>query len=179
MENYEVKFIIRKGGNTKVRYTVNPTDAEPEENIISRGDVPHEDFRKLWELLPTVARRMLEFPLTNEEGQKLDVWVTKVNFLIHKDFGEGMQLVVLMAGFKNFTNALQVVTNKFYRAAADYIDDGTGKQIPLQQLLPHEIKLMESLKKEAFNYAYYCKREQPTVDEAQHAYERGKYPDEK
>ena len=45
-------------------------------------------------------------------------------------------------------------------------------------LLPNEVKLMESLKQEAFNYAYYCKREQPTVDEAQHAYESGAYPDE-
>lgn len=28
MEEFEVKFIIRKGGSTKVRYTVKPTDAE-------------------------------------------------------------------------------------------------------------------------------------------------------
>ena len=47
-----------------------------------------------------------------------------------------------------------------------------------QMLLPKEVRLMESLKEEAFNYAYYCKREQPTVDEAQHAYESGAYPDE-
>lgn len=177
-ENYEVKFIAQKGGSIKVRYTVRPVDAEPEENIISRSDRAHEDFRKLWDLLPGVARRMLEFPLLNEEGKYLDVWVTKVNFPVHKDFGEGMQLVVLAAGFKNFANALQIVTHKFYKTAIDYIDDGTGKQIPLQQLLPNEIKLMESLKEEAFNYAYHCKREQPTVDEAQRAYEQGAYPDE-
>lgn len=62
MEEFEVKFIIRKGGSTKVRYTVKPTDAEPEESIVSRADVLHEDFRRLWALLPGVARRMLEFP---------------------------------------------------------------------------------------------------------------------
>lgn len=45
-----------------MRYTVKPTDAEPEESIVSRADVLHEDFRKLWALLPGVARRMLEFP---------------------------------------------------------------------------------------------------------------------
>ena len=56
MEEFEVKFIIRKGGSTKVRYTVKPTDAEPEESIVSRADVLHEDFRKLWALLPGVAR---------------------------------------------------------------------------------------------------------------------------
>ena len=37
---------------------------------------------------------------------------------------------------------------------------------------------MKELQKEAFAYAYHCKREQPTVEEAQHAYESGAYPDE-
>lgn len=89
-----------------------------------------------------------------------------------------MQLVVLMDGFKNSSEPLMVVTRKFYTVAVDYYRDGNGKQIPLQMLLPKEVRLMESLKQEAFNYAYYCKREQPTVDEAQHAYESGAYPDE-
>ena len=178
MEEFEVKFIIRKGGSTKVRYTVKPTDAEPEESIVSRADVLHEDFRKLWALLPGVARRMLEFPAKNEDDLPLHMWVTKVNFVFHKDFGDGMQLVVLMDGFKNSPEPLMVVTRKFYTAAVDYYRDGNGKQIPLQMLLPKEVRLMESLKEEAFNYAYYCKREQPTVDEAQHAYESGAYPDE-
>ena len=178
MEKFEVKFIIRKGGSTKVRYTVKPTDAEPEESIVSRADVLHEDFRKLWALLPGVARRMLEFPAKNEDDLPLRIWVTKVNFVSHKDLGDGMQLVVLMDGFKNSSEPLMVVTRKFYTAAVDYYRDGNGKQIPLQMLLPKEVRLMESLKEEAFNYAYYCKREQPTVDEAQHAYESGAYPDE-
>lgn len=75
MEKFEVKFIIRKGGTTKVRYMVKPTDAEPEESIVSRADVLHEDFRKLWALLPGVARRMLEFP----QLEKLFVSVEQLN----------------------------------------------------------------------------------------------------
>ena len=71
MEEFEVKFVARKGGNTKVRYTVKPADAEPEESIVSRADVLHEDFRKLWAYLPEVARRMLKFPTENEDGQPL------------------------------------------------------------------------------------------------------------
>lgn len=178
MENYEVKFIVRKGGNTKVRYTVQPSDAEPEENIISRSDNPHQDFLKLWALLPNVARRMLEFPLENEDCKELHVWVTKVNFVFHKDFGEGMQLVVLIDGFKNFAEPLMVVTRKFYVSPIDYYRDELQRQVPLQMLLPDEVKLMHSLAQEAFYYAYYCKREQPTVEEAQRAYESGGYPDE-
>lgn len=63
MEEFEVKFIIRKGGSTKVRYTVKPTDAEPEESIVSRADVLHEDFRKLWALCREWHAECLNFRL--------------------------------------------------------------------------------------------------------------------
>ena len=161
-EAYEVKYIQSKGGNTKVRYAVKPVGAEPEENIVSRHDKPHDDFRNLWAQLTRVARRMLEFPLKNEAGQELQLSIIKVNFVGHKDFGNGMQLVVLLNNFRNFADPLQVVTRKFYETP----------------VLPDEVQLMNNLKREAFAYAYYCKREQPTVDEAQLAYEEGAYPDE-
>ena len=48
----------------------------------------------------------------------------------------------------------------------------------MQLLLPNEKALMKSLKEEAFKYAYCGKRQQPTIDEAQRAYERGGYLDE-
>lgn len=184
-EAYEVKFILAKGGNIKIRYSVSPTDAAPEENIISRGDKPHEDFRRAWEKLPDIARRMLEIPLENAGGQELKIQIVKVNFPEHNDFGEGLQLVVLLSGFSTFKKPLQVTTHKYYRHAPEYIDLPTGQTAPCQELTPpcqeltpDEIKTMIELKQEAFAYAYYCKREQPTVDEAQAAYERGAYPDE-
>lgn len=89
-----------------------------------------------------------------------------------------MQIIVQLSGFTNCTQALQVVTHKFYRRAAEYIDLPTGGKIPCQELLPDEIKTMKELQKETFAYAYHCKREQPTVEEAQNAYESGAYPDE-
>ena len=89
-ENYDVKYILSKGGCTQIRYTVCPADAEPEENIISRADKPHEDFRKLWALLPGVAARFLEFPLQNADGQNIILRVTKVNFLDSTKYGYGM-----------------------------------------------------------------------------------------
>lgn len=177
-EAYEVKFILAKGGNIKVRYAVNPVGAEPEESIVSRHDKPHEDFRDLWAQLTRVARRMLEFPLKNEAGQELQLSIIKVNFVGNKDFGNGMQLVVLLNNFRNFADPLQVVTRKFYETPVEYYKDENHKKIALHLLLPEEVKLMNKLKREAFAYAYYCKREQPTVDEAQRAYEAGAYPDE-
>lgn len=177
-EHYEVKFIAAKGGAIKIRYSVSPTGAAPEENIISRGDRPHEDFRNVWYKLPDIARRMLELPLENAEGQELKIQVVKVNFPEHNDFGEGLQLVVLLSGFSTFKKPLQVTTHKYYRHAPEYLESPSGQNMPCQELLPDEIKTMIELKQEAFAYAYYCKREQPTVDEAQTAYERGAYPDE-
>lgn len=178
-ERYEVKFILAKGGNIKIRYSVSPSGAAPEENIVSRGDRPHEDFRKVWDKLPNIARRMLELPLENADGQELNIQIVKVNFPEHNDFGKGLQLVVLLSGFNTFKKPLQVTTHKYYRFATECIDLPSGQTIPCQQLLPDEIKTMIELKKEAFDYAYHCKREQPTIDEAQSAYENGAYPDEK
>lgn len=179
MEIYEVKYVQVKQGTVKVRYTVTPSGGEPEESIVSRSDKVHEDFRKAWKELRKIAARFLEFPLQNEESKNLHVAVTKVNFLQHKDCGDGMQLVVLLQGFTHCREPLQVVTHKFYECAVDsYLDNNKHPRI-LQQLLPDEIEVMEKLKDEAFAYAYYCKREQPTVDEAQAAYEAGGYPDKK
>ena len=150
--DYDVKFVEYKGGNIKVSYTVTPLNSHEEASIISRIDKPHEDFMRAWMELPEIARRLLEFPLANEDGEELGIMVTKVNFLTSKNFGRGMQLVALLLGFKNCKQPLQVV--------------------------PQEAAVMQMLKKEAFDYAYHCKREQPTIDEAQDAYKNGGYPDE-
>lgn len=160
--DYDVKFVEYKGGNIKVSYTVTPLNSHEEASIISRIDKPHEDFMRAWMELPEIARRLLEFPLANEDGEELGIMVTKVNFLTSKNFGRGMQLVALLLGFKNCKQPLQVVNEPF----------------PLQQLTPREADVMFLIKKEAFDYAYHCKREQPTIDEAQDAYENGGYPDE-
>ena len=177
-ESYEVNYIAIKGGSIKIRYSVSPSGGIAEENIVSRSDKPHEDFQRVWGKLANIARRFLEMPLENAGGGPLQVWVSKVNFPVHKDFGEGMQIIVQLSGFINSTQALQVVTQKFYRYAPEYIDLPTGQRIPCQELLPDEIKTMKELQQEAFAYAYHCKREQPTVEEAQKAYENGGYPDE-
>lgn len=177
-ESYEINYISVKGGSIKIRYSVSPSGGVAEENIVSRSDKPHEDFQRVWGKLANIARRFLEMPLENAGGGPLQVWVSKVNFPVHKDFGEGMQIIVQLSGFINCTQALQVVTQKFYRYAAEYIDLPTGQRIPCQELLPDEIKTMKELQQEAFAYAYHCKREQPTVEEAQKAYENGGYPDE-
>jgi hypothetical protein len=120
----------------------------------------------------------LEFPLANEDGEELGIMVTKVNFLTSKNFGRGMQLVALLLVFKNCKQPLQVVTQKFYENAVDHSKRYTDEPFPLQQLMPQEAAVMQMLKKEAFDYAYHCKREQPTIDEAQDAYKNGGYPDE-
>lgn len=46
-ESYEINYIAVKGGSIKIRYSVSPTGGVPEENIVSRSDKPHEDFRRV------------------------------------------------------------------------------------------------------------------------------------
>lgn len=82
--DYDVKFVEYKGGNIKVSYTVTPLNSHEEASIISRIDKPHEDFMRAWMELPEIARRLLEFPLANEDGEELGIMVTKVNFLTSK-----------------------------------------------------------------------------------------------
>lgn len=88
-----------------------------------------------------------------------------------------MQLVVLLEGMALCPTPLQIVTQKFYCTETLTRQQGE-KKIPMQLLLPNEKELMKSLKEEAFKYAYCGKRQQPTIDEAQRAYERGGYLDE-
>lgn len=91
-ESYEINYIAVKGGSIKIRYSVSPEGGVPEENIVSRSDKPHEDFRRVWSKLANIARRFLEMPLENSGGGQLQVWVSKVNFPVHKDCGEGCRL---------------------------------------------------------------------------------------
>lgn len=44
-ESYEINYIAVKGGSIKIRYSVSPAGGVPEENIVSRSDKPHEDYR--------------------------------------------------------------------------------------------------------------------------------------
>ena len=177
-ENYSVYTISFNNGNLTVDYAITPVDSPPECCVVSRSDKPHSDFMQLWHQLTPIAKRFLEFPLLNEDRKDLHVQVVKVKYINSKKFGEGYQLTVHLWNLIHSLVPLRVITHKFYALGVDinHRSDGTG--LTTQQVLDTERHIFDELAHEAFAYAYYNKREQPTLDEAAEAERNGGFADE-
>lgn len=177
-ENYSVYTISFNNGNLTVDYAITPVDSPPECCVVSRSDKPHSDFMQLWHQLNPIAKRFLEFPLLNEDRKDLHVQVVKVKYINSKKFGEGYQLTVHLWNLIHSLVPLKVITHKFYALGVDinHRSDGTG--LTTQQVLDTERHIFDELAHEAFAYAYYGKREQPTLDEAAEAERNGGFADE-
>lgn len=177
-ENYTVYAIGVNNGKLTVDYAITPVDNPPECCVVSRSDKPHSDFRQLWHQLTPIAKRFLEFPLKNEDGNDLHIQVVKVKYISSNKYGEGYQLTVHLWNLIHSLVPLRVTTHKFYAEGVDvnHHDDGTG--LMTQQVLDPERKIFDQLAREAFAYAYYGKREQPTLDEAADAERNGGFADE-
>lgn len=73
---------------------------------------------------------------------------------------------------------LRVTTHKFYAEGVDVNHHADGTGLMTQQVLATERQIFDKLAREAFAYAYYGKREQPTLDEAAEAERNGGFADE-
>nr|DAL11029.1 MAG TPA_asm: hypothetical protein [Caudoviricetes sp.] len=178
-EHYEVKSVEYNGGLI-VNYEVIPAGASAETCIVSRTDKPHEDFIKLWLEVHKVATKMLEFPLENAEGTSMRLQVVKIKFLKSSKYGDGIQLVVQLWGLLYSLLPLRITTHKYYQMGVDRNHDAQGTYFETQKLSSQEMALFDDIEKEAFAYAYYGKREQPTLDEAAEAETHGgKFKDER
>lgn len=177
-ENYSVYTISFNNGNLTVDYAITPVDNPPECCVVSRSDKPHSDFMQLWHQLDPIAKRFLEFPLQNEDGKDLHVQVVKVKYVNNKKFGEGYQLTVHLWNLVHSRVPLRVTTHKFYAEGVDVSHHADGTGLMTQQVLATERQIFDKLAREAFAYAYYGKREQPTLDEAADAERNGGFADE-
>lgn len=177
-ENYSVYTISFNNGNLTVDYTITPVDSPPECCVVSRSDKPHSDFMQLWHQLAPIAKRFLEFPLLNEDRKDLHVQVVKVKYINSKKFGEGYQLTVHLWNLVHSLVPLRVTTHKFYAEGVDVNHHADGTGLMTQQVLATERQIFDKLASEAFAYAYYGKREQPTLDEAAEAERNGGFADE-
>ena len=177
-ENYSVYTISFNNGNLTVDYAITPVDNPPECCVVSRSDKPHSDFMQLWHQLDPIAKRFLEFPLQNEDGKDLHVQVVKVKYVNNKKFGEGYQLTVHLWNLVHSRVPLRVITHKFYAEGVDVSHHADGTGLMTQQVLATERQIFDKLAREAFAYAYYGKREQPTLDEAADAERNGGFADE-
>ena len=177
-ENFSVYAIGFNNGNLTVDYAITPVDNPPECCVVSRSDKPHSDFRQLWRQLTPIAKRFLEFPLKNEDGNDLHIQVVKVKYVNSKKFGEGYQLTVHLWNLVHSLVPLRVITHKFYAEGVDVNHHADGTGLMTQQVLATERQIFDKLAREAFAYAYYNKREQPTLDEAADAERNGGFADE-
>ena len=177
-ENFSVYTIGFNNGNLTVDYAITPVDNPPECCVVSRSDKPHSDFMQLWHQLDPIAKRFLEFPLQNEDGKDLHVQVVKVKYVNNKKFGEGYQLTVHLWNLVHSRVPLRVITHKFYAEGVDVSHHADGTGLMTQQVLATERQIFDKLAREAFAYAYYGKREQPTLDEAADAERNGGFADE-
>lgn len=177
-ENFSVYAISFNNGNLTVDYAITPVDNPPECCVVSRSDKPHSDFMQLWHQLTPIAKRFLEFPLQNEDGRDLHAQVVKVKYVNSKKFGEGYQLTVHLWNLIHSLVPLRVTTHKFYAEGVDVNHRADGTGLMTQQVLATERQIFDKLAREAFAYAYYNKREQPTLDEAADAERNGGFADE-
>ena len=138
-ENYSVYTISFNNGNLTVDYAITPVDSPPECCVVSRSDKPHSDFMQLWRQLTPIAKRFLEFPLKNEDGNDLHIQVVKVKYISSNKYGEGYQLTVHLWNLIHSLVPLRVTTHKFYAEGVDVNHHADGTGLMTQQVLATQV----------------------------------------
>ena len=174
MERNKVFNISFKGGTCCVDYQVTPEDGSPERNKVRKSDKLHGDFESLLCRIRNMAAEMLEIGLTNVDGSSLNIDIESIVFL-----------EVELSGLANSYDDIFITTPAYYalgkypRQAYDDEEIDEDGIIRMQQLSVEQVALIKQLKDEAFKFAYYGKKLQPTVEEAAEAAKSGGFKDEK
>ena len=180
MEKHEVNSISLKGGITisfGVRVETEEGEYKSEHLTVTKFRTPHQDFKAAFEAIKPLAERMIELPLQNGLGERIQLVVSKIKFVEHKDYGAGVRIAANLYNLAFAEKNILINTPVYYqKEVGSYTHN--GREIFNNKLTEEEYKALELLKEEAFKYAYYDKCEQPTVMEAQEAYEAGGYADE-
>lgn len=173
----QVYQIDVSGSQIGVSYYVMPFEGATEEGNLYRTDKPHQDFFEAAKPVLAIAKKWLEIPMETTEGKELKLKVDKIKFVESKKFGHGVKIKCRLCDLKYSDENISLQTPTYYT-------DGTGMGMDenhayeKQKMTKAESNTFYRLAEEAFAYAYYGKREQPTVGEAQDAYEAGGWPEE-
>ncbi len=132
---------------------------------------PHQDFTREYGNIKECFEQMIGFPIVDKlTGAKLDIIPTKVTFVESKNNGRGMKITAQIFGIEQHEKPTTLTTLPFYEIGLSVIDTITinGKEINRyrQQLNSFQILTMNNIKREAFEFAKYGKKEQPTLEEA-------------
>lgn len=181
MENYSIEKIDTKGSLT-VTFSVSVAKADGsfvnESMSVTKYRDVHPDLRTAFAPIPEMIKRLLEIPLVNCYGEKLVMEPHKIKFVDSEKYGPGVKFTLSLNGLGLSDEKIVISTPTYYKAAKLVHEDIHGKR-GLNQLTQEEWQALESLKKEAFLYAYHNKCLQPTAEEAAAAAVNGGFDDEK
>lgn len=171
IEDYRV-YSIKIDGAITIDYSFKKFNEYSGKAVkIKLYDKPHEDFYKALDGIKECFYQMIGFPMAEAEtGQKLNVIVDKVTFVDSAKNGEGMKITASVYGIEQHDKPTVLTTLPFYHTGLREISaiEINGCRIAryTQQLSSAQIDAMNRMKKEAFLFAYYGKKLQPTLEEA-------------
>lgn len=178
IEMKEVTAITIRDMQIGVSYNVYPYKGASEEATIYRADKPHEDFREAFRPIADIAKEWLEMDLINAAGEDLHMSIVKIKYVQSEKCGSGVKITCSVSGLKYSDGSIKLETPTYYRGGRGEGTDQHGVKYNKQQLTNNQYSIFKKLANEAFKYAYYGKREQPTVTEAAQAAENGGFADE-
>jgi len=178
IEQKIVSAIIIRDMQIGVSYNVYPYKGAPEEATIYRADKPHEDFREAVRPIADIAKKWLEMDLINAARKDLHMSIVKIKYVESSKHGSGVKLTCSVSGLKYSDESIKLGTPTYYLGGCGSGTDQHGLEYTKQQLTDNQYSIFKKLADEAFKYAYYGKREQPTVTEAAQAAENGGFADE-
>ena len=178
IETKRVSAIIMRDMQVGVSYDVIPYEGAPEEATIYRADKPHEDFREAAQSVMGIAKKWLEMDLVNAVRKELRLRIIKIKYVDSAKHGVGVKLTCSVSGLKYSDESIKLETPTYYLGGNGNGIDEQNNIYTKQELTDDQYSIFKRLADEAFKYAYYGKREQPTVVEAALAAENGGFADE-
>lgn len=165
---------IKISGSITVDYTILLSNGMEKKLRVSSLETAHEDFYKALIDIKECFYQMIGFPIADAvTGEKLQVYVRKITFVNKTNCGRGMKITAAVDGIANHSDLTVLTTLPFYEKGTGITTivtkDGT-KDIFYQQLTQFQFDAMENMAKEAFAFAHYNKKEQPTLEEAAEGY---------
>lgn len=168
---------VEISGSITVDYTVQQLNGSERRMRVKLYERADEDFRKAYEAVKECFCQMFGLPLADAEtGAKLEAAVTRVTFVSNAKYGRGMKITAVVTGIMKHGSPMTFTTLPYYETAIDRIPTGEltvcGSEVycPVQQLTGFQLAAMQKFQQEAFAYAHYGKKEQPTLEEAAKGY---------
>lgn len=177
-EVYCIK-IDEKSQKTTVSYGVNYSNGRTRRQSTSLYDKPHGDFTRWLVAMQVMAKSMIELPIQNKDGEVVILNIRSIIFLDSNKYGYGVKFKIAITGLTDSVDPVIIDSPKYFAIAPHYKSiPYTKATVPMQELSWEDKQQLICIAREAIYFAFYGKREQPTLDEAAEAVKNGGYADE-